>query len=149
MSQFDKNMEKLFDVSPSVIEDNSEIIEYNIDPEASDKELSILLDHDLKIDYEKTRDNLDSLIAKGTNAIDDMLSIARQSEKARDFEVAGNMIKTMVDASKDLLDIQKTMRDITGKKDTGTTNIKNAVFVGSTAELLRAMKDIKNGTIVN
>jgi hypothetical protein len=149
MSQFDKNMEKLFDVSPSVIEDNSEIIEYNIDPEASDKELSILLDHDLKIDYEKTRDNLDSLIAKGTNAIDDMLSIARQSEKARDFEVAGNMIKTMVDASKDLLDIQKTMRDITGKKDTGTTNIKNAVFVGSTAELLRAMKDIKNDTIVN
>ena len=149
MSQFNKNMEKLFDVSPSVIEDNSEIIEYNIDPEASDKELSILLDHDLKIDYEKTRDNLDSLIAKGTNAIDDMLSIARQSEKARDFEVAGNMIKTMVDASKDLLDIQKTMRDITGKKDTGTTNIKNAVFVGSTAELLRAMKDIKNDTIVN
>ena len=149
MSQFNKNMEKVFDVSPSVIEDNSEIIEYNIDPEASDKELSILLDHDLKIDYEKTRDNLDSLIAKGTNAIDDMLSIARQSEKARDFEVAGNMIKTMVDASKDLLDIQKTMRDITGKKDTGTTNIKNAVFVGSTAELLRAMKDIKNDTIVN
>ena len=146
MSQFDKKMEKLFDVSPS-IEDHSELQEYSTEP--SDKELSILLDHDLKIDYEKTRDNLDSLIAKGTDAIDDMLSIARQSEKARDFEVAGNMIKTMVDASKDLLEIQKTMRTMTTKKE-GTTNIKNAVFVGSTTELLRAMRELKdNDSIVN
>ena len=93
--------------------------------------------------------NLDSLIAKGTDAIDDMLSIARQSEKARDCEVAGNMIKTMVDASKDLLEIQKTMRTMTTKKE-GTTNIKNAVFVGSTTELLRAMRELKdNDSIVN
>ena len=141
MSKFDKQMEKLFDVSP-LIEDSSELQEYST--EASDKELSILLDHDLKVDYEKTRNNLDSLIAKGTDAIDDMLSIARQSEKARDFEVAGNMIKTMVDASKDLLEIQKTMRDMTGKKESGTTNIKNAVFVGSTTELLRAMRELKD-----
>ena len=149
MSQFDKKMEKLFDVSPS-IETSSELQEYSIEPESSDKELSILLDHDLKIDYEKTRDNLDSLIAKGTDAIDDMLSIARQSEKARDFEVAGNMIKTMVDASKDLLEIQKTMRTMTEKKE-GTTNIKNAVFVGSTTELLRAMRELKDSdnTIIN
>ena len=148
MSQFDKKMEKLFDVSP-LIETSSELQEYSIEPESSDKELSILLDHDLKVDYEKTRDNLDSLIAKGTYAIDDMLSIARQSEKARDFEVAGNMIKTMVDASKDLLEIQKTMRSMTEKKE-GTTNIKNAVFVGSTTELLRAMRELKDSdNVVN
>jgi hypothetical protein len=90
------------------------------------------------------------LIAKGTEAIDDMLAIARQSEKARDFEVAGNMIKTVVDASKELLEVQKKMRDITGKKETVTQNIKNAVFVGSTTELLKAMKDIKkNESIEN
>jgi len=148
MSQFDKKMEKIFDVSPAIIQDSSELQEYK-DPDSSDKELSILLDHDLKVDYEKTRDNLDSLIAKGTDAIDDMLSIARQSEKARDFEVAGNMIKTMVDASKDLLEIQKTMRAMTTKKE-GTTNIKNAVFVGSTTELLRAMRELKdNDSVVN
>jgi hypothetical protein len=49
----------------------------------------------------------------------------------------------MVDANKELLDIQKKMRDITGKKENVTQNIKNAVFVGSTTELLKAMKDIK------
>ena len=144
-TQFNKKMEKLFDVSPSVIYEDSEIQEYI--PADSDSELSALLDHDLRQDYEKTRDKLDSLIEKGTDAIDSMLSIARESEKARDFEVAGNMIKTIVDASKELLDVQKKMREMTGKKESGTTNIKNAVFVGSTTELLKAMKDIKNGNV--
>jgi len=144
-TQFNKKMEKLFDVPSSVLYDDSELQEYL--PADSDQELTALLDHDLKQDYEKTRNKLDSLIEKGTDAIDSMLSIARESEKARDFEVAGNMIKTIVDASKDLLEVQKKMREMTGKKDSGTTNIKNAVFVGSTTELLKAMKDIKNGNI--
>lgn len=147
MSKFNKTMEQIFDIAPSNIidEETSEIQEYI--PKSSDQELSQLLDHDLKVDYEKTRDNIDLLIAKGTEAVDNMLEIARQSEKARDFEVAGNMIKTLVDASKDLLEVQKRMRDMTGKTDSGTTNIKNAVFVGSTAELLKAMKEIKQGTV--
>ena len=146
-TQFNKKMEKLFDVAPSMIYDDCELQEYI--PVDSDQELTNLLDHDLRQDYEKTRQNLDSLIEKGTDAIDSMLAIARESEKARDFEVAGNMIKTIVDASKELLEVQKKMREITGKKDSGTTNIKNAVFVGSTTELLKAMKDIKNGNIDN
>ena len=146
-TQFNKQMEKIFDVSPSVIYDDNELQEFV--PADSNHELSSLLDHDLQADYEKTRNNLDSLIEKGTDAIDSMLAIARESEKARDFEVAGNMIKTIVEASKELLEVQKKMRDITGKKDSGTTNIKNAVFVGSTTELLRAMKDIKSGNIEN
>jgi len=139
-TQFDKNMEKLFDVTP--IDD--ELQEF-IPNDHNDSGLSLLLDHDIKVDYETTRDNINRLISKGTDALDDMLAIARQTEKARDFEVAGNMIKTMVDASKELLEIQKSMRDLTSKKESGTTNIKNAVFVGSTTELLRAMKEIKNG----
>ena len=147
-TQFNKKMEKLFDVSPTVIYEESELQEY-IPADSADSELSALLDHDLKQDYEKTRNNLDALIEKGTDAIDSMLSIARESEKARDFEVAGNMIKTIVDASKELLDVQKKMREMNGKKESGTTNIKNAVFVGSTADLLKAMKEIKNGNIEN
>jgi hypothetical protein len=135
-------MEGIFNV-PSVVTEENDLTEFYSDDTQSTHELSTLLDHDLKSDYERTRDSIDSLIAKGTEAIDDMLAIARQSEKARDFEVAGNMIKTMVDANKELLDIQKKMRDITGKKENVTQNIKNAVFVGSTTELLKAMKDIK------
>jgi hypothetical protein len=143
MSKFNKKMDEIFNLPPSIIENvDNDIVEFSPNPQSS-HELSTLLDIDLKTDYEKTRDNIDSLIAKGTEAIDDMLAIARQSEKARDFEVAGNMIKTVVDASKELLEIQKKMRDITGKKENLTQNIKNAVFVGSTTELLKAMKDIK------
>jgi hypothetical protein len=134
-------MEQIFDVAPLVNEE-SELAEYI--PRDSDHELSNLLEHDLKEDYQKTRDSMDLLIAKGTEAIDDMLSIARESEKARDFEVAGNLIKTVVEASKELLEVQKKMRDMTGKKDSGTTNIKNAVFVGSTTELLKAMQEIRS-----
>ena len=146
MSKFNKNMELLFDVAPSKqIEIDSELQEYI--PNSPDIDLSKILDDDLKTDYERTRDSIDSLISKGTEAIDDMLAIARQSEKARDFEVAGNMIKNIVDASKELLEIQKKMRELTGKTDSGTTNITNAVFVGSTAELLKAMKEIKQGSI--
>jgi hypothetical protein len=141
MSKFNKTMEQIFDVAPLVNEE-SELAEYI--PRDSDHELSNLLEHDLKEDYQKTRDSMDLLIAKGTEAIDDMLSIARESEKARDFEVAGNLIKTVVEASKELLEVQKKMRDMTGKKDSGTTNIKNAVFVGSTTELLKAMQEIRS-----
>lgn len=141
MSKFDRTMEGLFNVIPSEFEQETEFAEFL--PAESTHDLSTLLDHDLKTDYERTRENIDILISKGTEAIDDMLAIARQSEKARDFEVAGNMIKTVVDASKELLEIQKKMRDITGKKENVTQNIKNAVFVGSTTELLKAMKDIK------
>lgn len=145
MSKFDKRMEKIFDVTPtesyieeSIIE-STELQEYI--PKSS--ELSTLLSHDLEQDYEKVRDNIDNLVQKGMEAIDDMLSIARESEKARDFEVASNMITQMVENSKNLLEIQKKMRDMTGQKDSGTTNIKNAVFVGSSAELLKVMKELK------
>jgi hypothetical protein len=140
MSKFNKTMENIFDVAPLENDDfDTDLQEYI--PKESNQELSILLDHDLKSDYEKTRDSIDSLIAKGTEAIDDMLAIARQSEKARDFEVAGAMIKTMVDANKELLDIQKKMRDITGKKENLTQNIKNAVFVGSGKDFIKSIKE--------
>jgi hypothetical protein len=144
MSKLDKNLESIFNVAPTVIDDESTELQEYI-PATSDMELNNLLDIDLKEDYEKTRDSIDSLIAKGTEAIDDMLAIARESEKARDFEVVGGMIKTVVEASKELLDIQKKMRDMTGKRESasGTTNIKQAVFVGSTADLLKAMNQIK------
>ena len=136
-------MDDLFNLPPSVIEGNSDddLVEYYPTDIHSNQDLVTVLDHDLKTDYEKTRDNIDSLISKGAEAIDDMLAIARQSEKARDFEVAGNMIKTVVDASKELLEIQKKMRDITGAKSQVTQNIKNAVFVGSNSDFIKSIKE--------
>ena len=142
MSKFNKTLENIFNVPPSVSEqDDSEYGEYLPVERSENNELATLLDHDLKTDYENTRSNIDCLIQKGTEAIDDMLAIARQSEKARDFEVAGNMIKTVVDASKELLEIQKKMRDITGAKSQVTQNIKQAVFVGSNSDFIKSIKE--------
>ena len=140
MSQFDKRLDKLFDVAP-VEEIEQEFIPAIIPEKSND--LQNLLSHDLNQDYELARDNINNVLQKGMEAIDDMLSIARQSEKARDFEVAGNLMKQLVENSKELLNIQKEMRNITGQKESSTTNIKNAVFVGSTTELLKTMKELK------
>lgn len=140
MSQFDKRLDKLFDVAP-VEEIEQEFIPATIPEKSND--LQNLLSHDLNQDYELARDNINNVLQKGMEAIDDMLSIARQSEKARDFEVAGNLMKQLVENSKELLNIQKEMRNITGQKESSTTNIKNAVFVGSTTELLKTMKELK------
>ena len=154
MSKFNKRMENIFDVAPS---DDSEYLPDELDQELElqpyeenqQSELGVLLDKDLKTDYEEARDNITNLIGKGTAALDDMLEIARQSEKARDFEVATAMIKTLVESSKDLLDVQKKMREITGQKSQVTQNIKQAVFVGSTNDLIKARKALKEGNSEN
>lgn len=151
MSQFEKRMNAIFDIQqkndifPEKNEESSEIVEYQefLPKETTDNDLSSLLSHDLKNDYETARDNINLIIQKGMEAADDMLSIARQTEKARDFEVASNIMKQLVENSKELLSIQKEMRNMTGQKESGTTNIKNAVFVGSTTELLKSMKELK------
>jgi Terminase DNA packaging enzyme len=143
MSQFDKRLNKIFDIAP-VEQESTELQEFIPASTTENNDLSSLLSHDLNQDYEIVRDNISNVIQKQMEAVDDMLSIARQTEKARDFEVAGNLMKQLVENSKELLDIQKQMRDLTGQKESSaTTNIKNAVFVGSTTELLKAMKDLK------
>jgi len=141
MSQFEKRMNAIFDIQQPK-DESTEIVEYQeiLPPEIDVKSV---LSHDLNQDYETARDNINNILQKGMEAVDDMLSIARQTEKARDFEVAGNLMKQLVENSKELLAIQKEMRNITGQKESGTTNIKNAVFVGSTTELLRSMKELK------
>lgn len=143
MSQFEKRMNAVFDIQQK--EEATDLVEYQefIPKENSEDDLKTLLSHDLNQDYETARDNINLVIQKGMEAVDDMLSIARQTEKARDFEVASNIMKQLVENSKELLNIQKEMRNMTGQKESGTTNIKNAVFVGSTTELLKSMKELK------
>lgn len=144
MSQFEKRMNAVFDIQQK--EEATDLVEYQefIPKENSEDDLKTLLSHDLNQDYETARDNINLVIQKGMEAVDDMLSIARQTEKARDFEVASNIMKQLVENSKELLNIQKEMRNMTGQKESGTTNIKNAVFVGNPTELLQAIKEIKN-----
>jgi len=91
-------------------------------------------------DYSYTRANLYNLISKGQEAIDGILEIAQESGHPRAFEVAGQLIKSVGDVSDKLLDLQKKMKDLDAPSKNGPTTVNNALFVGSTAELSKLVK---------
>ena len=95
---------------------------------------------DLDRDYEYTRGNLYSLIEKGQEAIDGIMEISQESGSARAYEVTGQIIKSVADATDKLLDLQKKVKDIKEPKDKGPNNVTNALFVWSTAELQKLLK---------
>jgi hypothetical protein len=100
---------------------------------------------DVKKDYEYTRGNLYSIIEKGQEAINGILELAQETEQARAYEVAGQLIKNVADATEKLMDLQKKLKDIEDiKQPSGPTNVTNALFVGSTAELSKLLKSQKN-----
>lgn len=114
---------------PSPIEDNSE-----------EKNESV----DTKKDYEYTRGNLYSIIEKGQEALDGVLELAQESDSARAYEVAGQLIKSIGDTTDKLLDLQKKLKDLDEDNvKKGPTNVTNALFVGSTAELSKLLKQNK------
>ena len=95
-------------------------------------------------DAEFARTNIRDLISKGNSAIDNLLLVANASEHPRAYEVAAGLIKNLADLNKDLLEIQKRKRDLDPTHSKGnTTNIDKAVFVGSTTELVKFLKNNK------
>jgi hypothetical protein len=95
-------------------------------------------------DYEYTRQNLYDLMEKGQEAIYEMLEIAKETQKARDFEVAGQLIKSVGDVSDKLLDLQHKMKKLKQEDSQLTANktiTNNALFVGSTADLQKFLKE--------
>lgn len=102
-------------------------------------------------DFDQARTTLRNLIAKGEQALDGMIDVARQSDHPRAYEVTGQLIKTVADTAKDLLALQKARRDLREPEEAkaqqiGTQN--NIVFAGSTNELLKALRS-KNENIID
>lgn len=96
---------------------------------------------DIKKDYEYSRGNLYSIIEKGQEAINGILELAQESEMPRAYEVAGQLIKNVSDATEKLMDLQKKMKEVMEEKQQkGPTNVTNALFVGSTADLSKFLK---------
>ena len=99
---------------------------------------------DTRKDYEYTRGNLYSLIEKGQEAVNGALELAQETEQARAYEVAGQLIKSVADATDKLLDLQKKLKDVEEESQSkGPTNVTNALFVGSTADLAKLLKQNK------
>jgi len=95
---------------------------------------------DIKKDYDYTRGNLYSLIEKGQEAINGILELAQETEMPRAYEVAGQLIKNVGDIADKLMELQKKKKDIEEDTPKGPTTVNNALFVGSTAELAKLLK---------
>ena len=114
-------------IKPEVVESKIEKVKEGVD--------------DIKKDYEYTRGNLYSIIEKGQEALNGVLELAQESEMPRAYEVAGQLIKNVADATDKLLDLQKKLKEVEEEKQTkGPSTVNNALFVGSTAELAKMLK---------
>jgi len=101
-----------------------------------------LTKNDVEKDYEYTRGNLYSIIEKGQEAINGILELAQESEMPRAYEVAGQLIKSVSDATDKLMDLQKKLKDVEEEsKVKGPSTVNNALFVGSTSELAKLLKN--------
>ena len=98
-------------------------------------------EENLNTDLRYTRENLYNLIERGQDGLDELLEIAKQSEHPRAFEVVQQTIGQLTTTNKELLNLHKIKKDI--KAERGPTNVTNALFVGSTAELQKMLKEKK------
>ena len=129
------NLDDTFDIESTIVPSEK----VGITPEQKPDRLT---KNDIEKDYEYTRGNLYSIIEKGQEAINGILELAQDSEMPRAYEVAGQLIKSVSDATDKLMDLQKKLKDVEEEtKVKGPSTVNNALFVGSTAELQKLLKN--------
>jgi len=129
MSETDKNLAEILntDYIPAVQED---------------KPITIHQSNEDNPDADYSRSNYYNLIEKGNEALDGILEVAKESQHPRAYEVAANMIKNLSDVTEKLMILQKQQQDLKPKQAAPTNiTVDKAVFVGSTAELLKKLKN--------
>ena len=127
------NLNEAFDVSSEIVSSEPE----QVKPVKKEVEA---LKSDTRKDYEYTRGNLYSLIEKGQEAVNGILELAQETEQARAYEVAGQLIKNVADVTEKLGDLQEKMKKLKEVPNSAPKNVTNALFVGSTAELQKMLK---------
>ena len=133
MSKIDDKLNEVLDIASEVVP--AEIKE--------SKQIVVPEDKDPDIDFETGRKNLYNLLDKGNEAIDGILNLAKEGEHPRAYEVAGQLIKTVSEVSQNLLDLQDKLKKVKDIPDRGPKNVTNALFVGSTTELQKMLKEKK------
>lgn len=139
-TNLEKNMEAIFDL-PTDTKPMAEAIE---ESRVTVMNETPSTDDDVDDDYKYARENLKEIINSAQQSIADLASIASTSESPRAYEVLSTMMKTIVEANKDLLDIHKSVKKL--KEDNNTSapqNVTNALYVGSTSDLMNLIKDNK------
>jgi hypothetical protein len=141
--KFDK-LDEVFNVTSEIVSNQIESTEIQ---SIKEKEEINSIINDIKKDYEYSRGNFYSIIEKGQEAINSVLELAQETESPRAYEVVGQLIKNVSDATDKLMELQKKLKDIEEvKQSSGPTTVNNALFVGSTAELSKLLKGKLNNT---
>ena len=130
--RIDKELGVIEKIVPKVIPTKSDVSRYSTDLTGED---------DIEDDYKYQRDNFYNLVEKGSTAIDGILELAKESEHPRTYEVAGNLIKQVAEVAEKLGDLQEKMRRLKEVPSNAPKNVTNALFVGSTTELQKMLKD--------
>ena len=100
--------------------------------------------NDTNIDFQYTRENLYNIIERGSDALNTLVDVANQSQHPRAFEVVGQLVKTLSDTNKDLLELQKKVKVIKKDIPDQPQNVTNALFVGNTSELQKMINKRNN-----
>ena len=131
MKKLNKNLSEIFDVEP--IKEETKVEHLPVIIESADP---------VEADTEYARENIRNLIDAGSKAVTDLATVANQSESPRAYEVLATMMKNLSEMNKDLLALQKAKRELAPQSSDATkgVNVQNAVFVGSTTELLKMIK---------
>jgi hypothetical protein len=129
----DDKLNDIFDVQGKIVEQSFPVVEQIKDPVST----GAPNDESIDADYEYARENLKLFIEQGKVAMENIIFLAKEGESPRAYEVVGQLIKTLSDTNKDLLDLGKKVKDLKSKKDDTQQpqHVTNALFVGSTAEL--------------
>ena len=136
MKKLNANLSDIFDVEPIREEEKTMLLPVTV--EASDP---------INADADFARNNIRGLVLQGNQAVDELMLIARDGQHPRAFEVLSGLIKNLADMNKDLLEIQKRKKDLVPKAESqNNLNIDKAVFVGSTAQLVKMLKNQKQET---
>ena len=134
MKKINEKLSEIFDVEPV----------NTLVTEPTSNSLTVVdTNNPVESDTEFARQNIKSLIKKGSDAVDEILHVAKHSEHPRAYEVAGVLIKNMAELNKDLLELQKRKKELqisVKESNSKDVNIDKAVFVGSTAELMKLIK---------
>ena len=130
--RIDKELGVIEKIVPKVMPAKSDVSHYTAE---------LTGENDIEDDYKYQRANFYNLVEKGSAAIDGILELAKESEHPRTYEVAGQLIKNVAEVTEKLGDLQEKMRRLKEVPNNAPRNVTNALFVGSTKELQKMLKD--------
>ena len=135
MTQFEKNMEGIFNL-PETKKDTEVTVAKKVEETKEDSEADI--------DYKYARENLYSIIEKGQESLNTLVDVAQQSQHPRAFEVVSQLVKTLSDTNKDLLELQRKIKVINKDITEGPKTVNNSLYVGNTADLQKFINKRKD-----